>query len=316
MSTRKVRQRRQQRQRGGDSMVNAATSTWWGLADVGTWHFTDAKQEKKVTFSNDSKVSVDCLNTPVKECAAKPACRAVSSACLPAELSATWPSIGATINSKADGEPYVLTHFLKMRTKKREEYGIISVLENRKDNRAVVVFPSGYVKAKKKADILGHLIPDAEKKALRAKLIDLIKTRAMVVLCGHSMGCCMAQMFAVELIGQGLGSKKNLFVTGSGAYMWTCQPVVDMFSAVFAGRYQFFGSKLDVGQKLVDPFLLEGKIDGDAIAGFPTVLLDINEELPAEPFVASDSVAGAQMLHAWNVYKDLVATWLSAGANK
>lgn len=295
------------RTKGGTNQLKIAIGSWWGLEDVGTWQFSSQVANKVVTYTKDPSVSMGCFkSTTSEDCDKQEKCRYVKGTCLPKEMSNTWPSIGAIVNSKFDGEPYRLTYFLVLTTKKNINNGCISILEY--SSTAVVLFPSGYVRQKKKLDILSNTIPEAARQEFRNKLVALVKSKSMVVLCGHSMGCSLAQIFAVELIGMGLASN-NVYVVGSGAYMWTAKPVVDMFVRTFDGRYQFFGSKIEMQEKLIDPFLVAGEIVGQGISGFPTTILEINNTTPAEvlqPSINHASIAGAQFLHSWMLYKEII----------
>lgn len=258
--------------------LNEALKLWWGLQDIGTWYFSVDKQQKDVGFTKDPGDALKCFSSSNNEddCKSTNKCRFIprNEKCIPSEFQSKFPEIGAKINSKTNGEVFTLTFFLYLRRKKEDtashgQYPIISVLETK--NKAVVIFPVGNIKQKKHPDILGKLIPDDEKKALRKKITNLITNKKIVVLCGHSMGCSFAQMFGLELILKGLGTRQNLFIVGSAAYMWTCQPVIEMFEKVYSQRCKFFARS---DGDMVDGFLFEGKIEGENISVFETTLFD------------------------------------------
>jgi hypothetical protein len=266
-------------------LLNEAIGLWWGLQDMGTWSFTKNKPNKNINYTNEPEDSLECFknfNSP-ESCKKMKKCKLTQSEkCVPSEAVSEYPKIGSKINSKTDGEVFTVTHFFKFINTnatydKRNPDGheiVINVLENK--DRAVVLFP---ISQRLDYDQLIQLIPNESKIELIEKIESLIKSKNLVVLCGHSMGCVLAQIFGLELIIRGL-AKENVFVVGSGAFMWASKPIVDMFQTVFSNRFQFFGYKRGEGdakrKNEIDNFLLSTDMDNSTY--FHTTLLERNKK--------------------------------------
>lgn len=279
--------------------LNDAIMSWWGLQNVGMWEFDDEKRQKNIGYAENTTDSMDCFNTEDEnECELKqPLCR-WSRGCLPSQYKSSFPEIGAKINSKFDGTLFTLTFFIEIEMNVFEKIvKIISVFETQ--DKAVIVFPTGGI-----INDMEEIIPEKDQKRLLTKIRELIKKKKMVILCGHSMGCVLAQMFGVKLMDI-IKEKDNfvLYIVGSGAYKWTSQANIDIFEKVYINRCKFFGSKLfdeDEDEVFADSFLLEG--EGDI---FETTLLD--DEDARKPSILNDKTIEEYIfdddgIHDWDVY--------------
>jgi len=305
-----------------------AVETWWGLEDSGIV-YANTQKKKIVGYRANPSEAIKCFNSHPVACEENTFCRRVVSSgrprCIPNKdenvTANKWPERESMINSEADGRVFTLIAYADVKSK--TDMRVASVMSNEETNTICVVFPIGHVKQ------INKLFPEASK--LVGYVFGLAQDpRKTVILAGHSMGAVMAQVFALSMLHMSLEQKrplhKNIYIVGSGGYLWMTPQQHVLLQTAYAGRMMQFCLGLVVADKLwVDAFIykwnkkeytdveLKGQEmmlliseDGDKIDRVATIV-------PSKKEPSQDTYTLSNYIHEWNEYKPFIKQWIDDG---
>ena len=270
-----------------------ASKIWWGLEDVGYFRISP-NNKKTIGYTENKDDAIECFSTKQNDtCPSK--CRKVQNGCIPTDKTTEWVSIGSKINSKLDGSVYTVKLFLQLQLKS------IPLLEDETKKNAIIVFPSGTVLSKK-------VFPFNTYKCFIKSILKLLQNYDTLILGGHSMGCALAQMFAIDMVD--LIDKvllQKIYVIGSGCYQWMNQEIITKFHSNFDDRFLFFGLKSD--EQKFDPFLKK-QVDTE-VSAIDTLILSLsNTGFEFSTIPQATEVTDTKDIHEWVKYRQAIKMFL------
>lgn len=289
------------------SLINAV-KIWWGLQVIDNY----TGQYKRVYYSDDPEIAKSCFTTTDQSaCISNDKCqwRNALKQCVPKQESLWAIPHSSVINEGYSYDSYRLNQnifFTKMIVDRD-----IRILVH--GTTTVVHFPTGKITE----------IDDTIINTVALRVIDYLHENQTVIVCGHSMGCVMAQMVGYQIISRE-SNLQNLYIVGSAPYQWASRSQVERFDTVFHDRSMFFGSmEKDNGVFHVDLYLYNHpyaeKSAPLTIQSFPLRILSDTESRSIEKLSDLD-VSTFQpapkdkmlLLHNWSTYRPLIKKYLDS----
>ena len=258
--------------------------TFAGFGNIASWK----AESKNVSYTHNEEQARLCFSKQLNNCP-KPECQLkktkLESKCIPNDKVSKWYVDGESkINSSTTGGIVKLVQSFLWKG------GHINILDC--EEIMYVLFPMG----------IGIQYPETHNDVLLAiyKLLDEDK---VVVLCGHSTGCVLAQKYAVSLKHERV---HNVFVVGSAPYLWATKKDVNIFTRIYQKRFVFFISYIEIipFEYFTDPFATfhPKNMNPKNLEHFPCLFYD-GLEIRRNLEVSSNEVEG---LHAWNTYENML----------
>ena len=279
--------------------------TWWGLQTLDGF----GRIKGPVSYSENPEIAKKCFTAKKPELCDLNDCVLKKERCFPKDTS-VWTVPGSSkINNTLTFELFTLKVSMLIYTLPQAFNRYLRILES--DDQVVVHFQSG--------DIIN--VYDPEIQQTLDEVIELLNYSIKpVVLCGHSFGCVMAQVFACKL----LDLKKDIskvYIVGSAAYQWATFRQVNNFINAYYPRFMFFGSMelITTNEYHIDGYLYD-KPTTLSVSNFPLMMLSqtiikLFQTLPSPDTIFQGVLyheSDVFRLHHWSFYHPLVLHYIDA----
>jgi hypothetical protein len=288
-----------------------AVKIWWGLQVVDNY----IGQYQPVYYSDNPETARRCFTTTDESgCRDDPECiwRPALKKCVPKSQSKWVNPHESVINDGYSYNLFRLTENITFLPKSTNPRALPMVIVDRDirilqySSTTVIHFPTGMViDISLENEIINNIV---------LKIKNFLDENETVVLCGHSMGCVVAQMVGLQLITLFPNVDiNNLYIVGSAPYQWATRHQVNTFLKAFYEKSMFFGICNRDNQ--CDMFLYERASPQRTTFFFPLII--VSENLSGEKVMDlhdNKKFHNSKMvsMHNWSIYRPLIKSFIDS----